>query len=164
MRKESLMAPILGLLVLGVAVAQDNVNCQSGNAAVGDPASSTGGPTDLLPLAADSTAVPGGDPSAAPPRGPGGRRGGPRPGLTAEERAQLDAMTPDQRKAFFEAKRQAFLASLSPEERAKMEAHRKEHEARIAAMTPEERAAMKARGPGQRKGGRPRAPRSSTSQ
>lgn len=127
----------------------------SGALAQGDgPVSETPGPVDVPPaLEAPPPPPPDAGPGAVEPGGRRGRRG-PGPRLTEAEKQQLQGMTEEQRKAFFASKRQAFLDSLTPDQRARMEAHRKEREARLQSMTPEQREAMKAR-----RGGR-RGPRS----
>jgi hypothetical protein len=58
---------------------------------------------------------------------------------TAEQKAQWEAMTPEQRKAKHEEMRAKREANMTPEQRAKHEARRKEWEA----MTPEQRAAKR---------------------
>lgn len=148
---------LIASLVLSLAGA---VHAQT---VTGDPASSSEG---ALPLSLDASAPP-----PPPPGGPG--RHGHGPQLTDEEKAQLKTMTEEQRRAFFEAKRQAFLASLTPEERARIEARDAERKAKWDAMTPEEKAAMKARmqqrgpgrgGPGGRRRGPPPSSSANTSQ
>lgn len=143
MTTRTMMRSLVALLLASGAFAQGD-----------GPVSETPGPIEM-PAATELPPPP--PPDAGPGAGaPGERRGrrGPGPRLTEAEKQQLQGMTEEQRKAFFAAKRQAFLDSLTPEQRAQMEARRKEHEARLQSMTPEQREAMKAR-----RGGR-RGPRS----
>lgn len=146
MNRHLLIASLVLSLTATAHAQSTNANCPPGNVS-GDPASTSDG---ALPLSLDASAPP-----PPPPGGPGGRGGhggGHGPQLTAEEKTQLQSMTEEQRRAFFEAKRQAFLASLTPEERAKIEARDAERKARWDAMTPEQKAAMQAKmkqhGPG----------------
>lgn len=63
--------------------------------------------------------------------------------LSAEDREKLHAMTSEQRHAFIQQKQQAWLATLSPEERAKAEQRMAGQRKRMESLTPKQREGMK---------------------
>ncbi|MBI4871401.1 MAG: hypothetical protein HY814_07525 [Candidatus Riflebacteria bacterium] len=111
-----------------------------------------------LPLLAEESAGPstqttpaiGHKPGPGPKWGQPGQPEGPpwMQNLTLEEKAKLQAMTPDERKVFMKEKRQAWLETLPPEQRQKMQGPpwmqnlTDEERAKLEAMTPEQRMAF----------------------
>ena len=54
-------------------------------------------------------------------------------------RSKLQSMTPEERRAFFESKRQEWLKNLPPEQRKKMEERRELRQKFLASLTPEQK-------------------------
>ncbi len=139
---------ILSITLLGLALLASAATAQVDDDDDGDI---DGGPGVSEPAAPGT-----GNESKPVPHGGIGRNGhgplgfGPR--LTAEEREKLKTMTPEERKAFYKEKRKAWLATLTPEQRKKIEERQAARKAKLEAMTPEQRAELKERR-AQRRGG-----------
>jgi hypothetical protein len=121
-----------------VALAQQEGAASTPPAVAGTGTAGEGAP------AADA-ACPGG-------KGPGtghGQDAGFLSSLTQEQRKalveEMKGMTPKQRKEFLKIKREAWLATLTPAQKAEFEAKQQARKEKLEAMTPEQREALRAK-------------------